>query len=76
MTNAKKGTRAKSPTAQDKRLAQLEARVELLDWLHAELVYSTKVALAQIIMKMNPQIMQRVAEKMVQDQTKKGVMPQ
>jgi hypothetical protein len=76
MTNAKKGTRAKSPTVQDKRIAQLEAKVEFLDWLHAELVYSTKVALAQLVLKMNPQILQSIAEKMVREQTKKGVMPQ
>lgn len=76
MTNAKKGTRAKSPTVQDKRIAQLEAKVEFLDWLHAELVYSTKVALAQLFIKMNPKILETIAQKMVQDQTRKGVMPQ
>lgn len=76
MTNAKKGTRAKSPTVQDKRVAQLEARVEFLDWLHAELVYSTKVALAQLFIKMNPQIVQTLAERIVREQTQKGVTPQ
>lgn len=76
MTNAKKGSRPKSPTAQELRIKKLEAKVELLDWVHAELVYSTKVALAQLVLKMNPQIMQTIAEKMVREQTKKGVMPQ
>lgn len=76
MTSAKKGNRAKSPTAQEVRIKKLEAKVEFLDWLHAELVYSTKVALAQLVLKMNPQIMQSIAEKMVRDQTQKGAMPQ
>jgi hypothetical protein len=76
MTNAKKGTRSKGLSAQDIRIKELEAKVEFLDWLHAELVYSTKVALAQLVIKMNPDILQIIAEKMVNGQIKKGAAPQ
>jgi uncharacterized coiled-coil protein SlyX len=76
MTQMTKGKRANSPTAQERRINQLEAKVEFLDWLHAELVYSTKVALAQLVIKMNPDILQLIAEKMVKGQIKKGAAPQ
>lgn len=76
MTGAKKGARPKSPTAQDRKIAKLETEVLNLTWAHAELVYSTKVALAQLFIKLNPQVVQTLAERMVREQTQKGVTPQ
>lgn len=67
MTAAKKGARAKAPSAQEIRIKKLEARVELLDWLHAELVYSVRIALAQVMLRSNPQIMQKIADTMAQN---------
>lgn len=73
---AKKGTRPKTPTAQDRKIKELETKIENLTWCHHELIYNMKMALAQLVLKMNPEVLQTIAAQMVAKQSQKGAPPQ
>lgn len=60
MANTANKATPKRETSQAKRLAKLEADVELMAWLHEEMVYTVKVMLTQILLS-NPAVQQQLS---------------